>query len=148
MQTIPTLLKHIYHTPACIAIIPSLAVIIDYSLTFFLAGSTRMILQWEASPLVRFAVEHNILGIYLAGIVLFYYGASYTVLHILRSTRYYPFGVGLVCMVSIVHVLGGLSWQLRAAWYSNSIIALSFSAVVVALCVFGYSILHQARSVS
>jgi hypothetical protein len=141
-------LKRIYNTPACIALIPSLAVIIDYSLTFFLAGSTSMILQWEASPFVRFAVAYNILGIYLAGIVLFYYGASYAVLHILQPTRYYAFGVALIGMVSVVHVLGGLSWQMKTAWYSNCIVALSFSSVIIALCVFGYSVLHQARSVS
>ncbi|HVP97022.1 hypothetical protein [Methanoregula sp.] len=147
MQTIPTLLKRIYHTPACIALIPPLAVIIDYSLTFFLAGSNQMILQWEASLLVRYAVAHNILDIYLIGIILFYYGASYAVLHILKQTRYYAFGVGLIGMVSIIHVLGGLSWQMKTAWYSNCIMSLSFLSVIIALCLFGYSVVRQARSV-
>ena len=74
---------------AYVALIPSLAVILDYSLTFFLAENTGMILQWEASPLVRFAVAHNIIAVYLVAIVLFYYGAAYAVLRILRPTRYY-----------------------------------------------------------
>ena len=93
MQIIPDLFRRIYNTPGCVAIIPSIAVIIDYTLTFFLAGNTGMILQWEASPLVRFAVAHNILAIYLIAIVVFYYAAAYAVLRILQSTQYYRFGV-------------------------------------------------------
>ena len=90
MQIIPALFRRIYDTPACVALIPSLAVIIDYTLTFFLAADTGMILQWEASPLVRFAVAHNIMAVYLLAIVLFYYGAAYAVLRILRPTRLLP----------------------------------------------------------
>ena len=91
MQIIPVLFRRIYDTPAYVALIPSLAVILDYSLTFFLAENTGMILQWEASPLVRFAVAHNIIAVYLVAIVLFYYGAAYAVLRILRPTRYYQY---------------------------------------------------------
>ena len=117
MQIIPVLFRRIYDTPAYVALIPSLAVILDYSLTFFLAENTGMILQWEASPLVRFAVAHNIIAVYLVAIVLFYYGAAYAVLRILRPTRYYQYGVVLVLLVSVTHVLGGMSWQFRNAWY-------------------------------
>jgi hypothetical protein len=145
MQTIPDLFRRIYNTPACVAIIPSIAVIIDYTLTFFLAGNTGMILQWEASPLVRFAVAHNILAIYLTSIVVFYYVAAYAVLLILRSTQYYRFGVALVLLVSLTHVLGGLSWQFKTAWYSNSIVVLSFSSVIIAVCLFGYTFIRQAH---
>jgi len=146
MQTIPSLFRRIYDTPACIAIIPSLAVIIDYTLTFFLAGNTGMILQWEASPLVRFAVAHDSMTIYLLAIVVFYYAAAYAILHILRPTGYYGYGVGLVLLVSLTHVLGGLSWQVKTAWYSNSIAALSIVSVIIAICIFGYALLRQARS--
>jgi len=148
MQTLPTLLKRIYNTPAYIALIPPLAVMIDYSLTFLLAGSDQTILQWESSPLVRFAVADHILGIYLIGIILFYYGASYAVLAILMPTRYYLFGVGIIGMVSIIHVLGGLSWVMKTAWYSNGILVLSFLSVIIALCLFGYSVVRQTRPVS
>ena len=148
MQTLTSLLRRIYDTPACLALVPPLAVIIDYSLTFFLAGSTRMILRWEASPLVRFAVAHDLMALYLAGIVLFYYGASFAVLRILQPSGYYVFGAGLVILVGIIHVLGGLSWLMKTAWYSDSILALSVLAIITALCLFGYSLLHQEYSVS
>src|SRR5208282_6648028 len=102
--------------------------------------------QWEASPLVRFAVAHNILAIYLTSIVVFYYVAAYAVLLILRSTSYYRYGVGLVLLVSLTHVLGGLSWQFKTAWYSNSIVALSFASVIIAICLFGYTFFRQVHS--
>lgn len=145
MQIIPDLFRRIYNTPACVAIIPSLSVIIDYILTFSLAGNTGMILQWEESPLVRFAVAHNIVILYLVAIVVFYYGAAYAVLHILRPTQYYGFGVALVLLVSLTHVLGGLSWLFKTAWYSNSIIVLSFSSVIIAVSLFGYTFLRQVH---
>ena len=130
---------------ACVAIVPSMAVIIDYSLTSFLAANTGMILQWEASPLVRFAVAHNILAIYMLALILFYYGAAYAVLRILRPTRYYPYGVALVLLVSITHVLGGLSWQFRTAWYSDIVLTLSFLAIIIAFCLFGYTLIRKER---
>lgn len=145
-KTIPALFRRIYDTPGCVAIIPSFAVIIDYALTFFLAGNTGMILQWEASPLVRFAVAHNSMAIYLLAIVVFYYVAAYAVLHILRPTAYYRYGVGLVLLVSLTHVLGGLSWQFKTAGYSNSIVALSFLSIIIAICLFGYTIFRQVHS--
>ncbi len=143
MQTFPALFRRIYNTPACIAVIPSVAVIIDYTLTFFLAANTGMILQWEASPLVRFAVAHNIMAIYLLAIVLFYFGAAYAILLILRPTCYYKYSVALVVLLSITHVMGGLSWQLKNTWYSDSVIALSLITVIITICLFGYSFLRK-----
>ncbi|MFZ1128218.1 hypothetical protein [Methanoregula sp.] len=143
MQIIPVLFRRIYDTPAYVALIPSLAVILDYSLTFFLAENTGMILQWEASPLVRFAVAHNIIAVYLVAIVLFYYGAAYAVLRILRPTRYYQYGVVLVLLVSVTHVLGGMSWQFRNAWYSDGIFTLSVLSIIIAVCLFGYAFIRQ-----
>jgi hypothetical protein len=146
MQTIPDLFRRIYTTPAYIALIPSIAVIIDYTLTFFLAENTGMILQWEASPLVRFAVAHNSVAIYIMAIVIFYYSTAYVVLHILQSTQFYRYGVALVLLVSIIHILGGLSWQFKTAWYSNSIFVLSFLSVLIAICLFGYTFFRQIHS--
>jgi hypothetical protein len=146
MQTIPALFRRFYDAPVYVAIVPSLAVIIDYTLTFFLAADTGMILQWEASPLVRIALAHNIMAIYLFAIVLFYYGAAYAVLRILQPTCYYPYGVALVLLVSVIHVLGGLSWQFRNVWYSDSVLILSFSSVIIAFCLFGYSLIRQKHS--
>jgi len=146
MQTIKALARRICDAPAYIAVIPPLAVSFDYALTFFLAGNTGMILQWEASPLVRFAVAHNSMTLYFLGLVVFYYAAAYAVLSILHTSAYYRYGVGLILLVSLIHVLGGLSWLVKSAWYSNGIAALSFLTVAIAICLFGYSFLHQAHS--
>jgi hypothetical protein len=105
-----------------------------------------MILRWEASPFVRFAVANNIMLLYLAAIILFYYLAAYGVLHVLESTPYYRFGFALILLVSITHVLGGLSWQFRTVWYSNAIVALSFASIIIAILLFGYALITHHKS--
>jgi hypothetical protein len=128
-----------------IALIPALCVIADYLLTFYLAGTTQAILQWEASPLVRFAVENNILVLYVLAIVIFYYGASYLVLRILHGTEYYLLGASLVILVSFIHLLGGLSWYIKNPWYSNGVLALSVVSILVACLIFFYSVVHRSE---
>ena len=83
--------------------------------------------------------------IYLLAIVVFYYVAAYAVLRILHPTGYYRFGVGLVLLVSLTHVLGGLSWQVKTGWYSTSVVALSFVSVIIAICLFTYTFLRQVH---
>ena len=133
----------LYHNCGLIAFLPALAVIIDYALTFYLAGDTSMIISWEASPFVRFAVAHNLMAAYLIGIVLFYYGASYAVLRILSGTEYYRFGFLLIIILSITHVIGGMSWYFRNAMYSNGVFVMSILSIVIAFIVFGFSLLNE-----
>ncbi len=121
------LAKKFYHDYRLIAALPAICVIIDYALTFFLAGDTSMITSWEASPFVRFAVINNLMIPYLIAIVLFYYGASYAVLRILSGTEFYKFGV--------IHF--------RNAMYSNSVMILSMLSIVVAFIVFGFSLVRE-----
>ena len=137
----------LYHEYRLVALIPALAVIIDYSLTFYLADDTSMIISWEASPLVRFAVTHNLMAAYLVAIVLFYYGASYAVLRILNGTEYYRFGFLLIIILSITHVIGGMSWYFRNAMYSNGVFIMSLLSIVVAFIVFGFSLMHERTPV-
>ena len=139
-------MRHIYETPAYVAVLPSLAVMIDYAFTFFLAGNTAMILQWEASPFVRFAVKNNIMVLYLIAIIVFYYVAAFAVLRILHPTCYYPYGLGLILLVSVTHILGGLSWQFKNAWYSNGIVILSLVSIFISLCLFGYTYIRHCNS--
>ena len=94
--------------PKILALIPACAVIFDYVLTFLLAGSKGMVLQWEASPLVRYALSNDLMVIYMAAIVLFYYAAAFLVLTSLKDTPVYRFGIILVFLVSITHILGGM----------------------------------------
>jgi hypothetical protein len=136
-------LRRLYGDYRLIALLPVLAVIIDYSLTFYLAGDTSMITSWEASPLVRFAVINNVMAAYLIAIVLFYYGASYAVLRILSGTEYYKFGFFLIVTISITHVIGGMSWYFRNAMYSNGVFIMSLVSVVIAFVVFGFSLIHE-----
>jgi hypothetical protein len=85
------------------------------------------------------------MAIYLLAIVVFYYAAAYAVLRILQPTGYYRYGVGLVVLVSLTHVLGGLSWQVKTGWYSTSIVALSFASVIISICLFGYTFFRQVH---
>jgi len=135
--------KKLYHDYRLIAALPAICVIIDYALTFFLAGDTTMITSWEASPFVRFAIVNNLMIPYLIAIVLFYYAASYGVLRILSGTEFYKFGFILIVMLSITHLLGGLSWYFRNAMYSNSVMIISMISIVVAFIVFGFSLIRE-----
>ena len=136
-------IRKLYDDYRLIALLPAIAVIIDYALTFYLAGDTSMITSWEASPLVRFAVINNVMAAYLMAIVLFYYGASYAVLRILSGTYYYTFGTLLIFTISITHVIGGMSWYFRNAMYSNGVFIMSLLSVVIAFVAFGFSLIHE-----
>jgi hypothetical protein len=137
------LVRKLYGNYRLIALIPAIAVIIDYTLTFYLAGDTSMITSWEASPFVRFAVINNVMAAYLVAIVLFYYGASFAVLKVLYGTDYYTFGFLLIITMSITHVVGGMSWYFRNALYSNGVFIMSLFSIVIAFVAFGFSLLHE-----
>jgi hypothetical protein len=137
------LLGRLYRDYRIIAAFPAVCVIIDYALTFYLAGDTSMITSWEASPFVRYAVIHDLMVPYLTGIVLFYYVASYAVLRILDHTDYYKFGVFLVLTMSATHVIGGMSWYFRNAFYSNGVLLMSLLSICIAFVVFGFSLLRE-----
>jgi hypothetical protein len=136
-------IKKLYGDYRLIALLPAIAVIIDYTLTFYLAGDTSMITSWEASPFVRFAVINNVMIPYLIAIVLFYYGASYIVLKVLSGSDYYTFGFVLIITMSITHVVGGMSWYFRNALYSNGVFIMSLLSIVIAFVAFGFSLMHE-----
>jgi hypothetical protein len=137
----------LFHDYRLIAFLPAIGVILDYSLTFFLAGDTSNIIIGEASPFVRFAVINNIFIPYIVAIVLFYYMASYAILRVLDGTDYYKFGVLVIIAMSITHLVGGMSWYFRNAMYSNSVMIISFISIVIALAVFGFSLVRERNPV-
>jgi len=141
------LLKKFYRDYRLVAVLPAVCVIIDYALTFAFADDSSMILSWEASPLVRFALINDILIPYLASIVLFYFVASYAVLRIIAGTEYYRFGVLLIVTMSITHLVGGMSWHFRNTMYSNGVFMMSALSVVIAFVIFGFSLLHEHEKV-
>jgi len=136
-------LQSIYRNYKAVPLILSAAVVIDYALTFYLAGSIERILKYEYSPTLVYAVEHDIVIPYLMFTVFFYYAAGYTVLKYLRDSGIYYIGVAIVLLMSVTHVLGGLSWYVLSASYSNAVLALSLTSVVITITVFGYEILRQ-----
>ena len=140
-------LGSLFHDYRLIALLPAIGVILDYALTFFLAGDTSNIIIGEASPFVRFAVINNIFIPYIVAIVLFYYGASYAILRILDGTDYYKFGVLVIIAMSITHLVGGMSWYFRNAMYSNSVMIISFISIVIALAVFGFSLVRERHPI-
>ena len=121
-----------------IPLIPAFAVLIDYILTFLLADNKAMILQYESSPLLKFATANDLLFLYLTGIMLFYYFTAFFVLRLLHYSPVYPIGVALIGIVSLTHIFGGLSWYFRNSLYSNLIFSISIGLILVAIILFGY----------
>ena len=130
-----------------IALIPACSVIFDYSMTLLFSHGSQEIMELEYSPLVRFAVSHNALFIYLAGIALFYYSCSYLALRILSPTEFYGAGVALILLVSLTHIAGGLSWFIRDGLYSQIVIGLAFAGVLIAVIEFGRAVHSHLVSV-
>jgi len=91
-----------------IACIPALAVLFDYSMTLIFSGGREVLLRFEFSPFVRYAVGHDIMAVYLLAMMLFYCGMSFAALRLLRPTGLYRFGVAFVLLISAAHLLGGL----------------------------------------
>ncbi len=143
MPQISQNLQSIYRSYRAIPLVLSAAVTIDYALTFYLAGGTERILKYEYSPTLVYAVEHNLVIPYLMFTVFFYYAAGYIVLKYLRNSGIYHIGVYIILLMSITHVLGGLSWYVLSTWYSNTVLALSLTSVMITITVFGYEIIRQ-----
>jgi hypothetical protein len=122
----------------------SISVAIDYTLTLYLAGSVEAIQSYEFSPLLRYAVGNDIVAIYLMFTIFFYYVSAYIVLKLLKDEPIYSAGVAIILLLSLTHLLGGLSWVVKIAWYSNMIMALSLASIALAIASFGYVILRRA----
>lgn len=143
MHQILRSLLSIYHNYKVMPLFLCIAVIIDYSLTFYFAGSVENILAYEFSPTLLFAVRNNIVVPYLMATVMFYYFMSYTILKFLENDRIYPVGVFIILLMSLTHVLGGLSWFVLSEAYSNMIFMLSITSIIIAISVFGYEVLDR-----
>lgn len=132
--------RGLFFSPGIIALLPVFAVFADYSLTFLLSGGKDVILAYEASPLLRFAVAQDLVLPYSIALMGFYYIAATLVLTLLRGSGLYPIGVALVALISLTHFLGGLSWYVRDPLYSDTVIGLSLMCVLIALFLFAYSL--------
>ena len=137
-------LQLIYANYRVIPLFLCISIAIDYTLTLYLAGSREAIQRYEFSPLLRYAMEHNLVIIYLVFTIFFYYISAYIVLKLIKDEPVYSAGVALILLLSITHLLGGLSWVFRNAWYSNMVMALSLASIALAIASFGYVILRRA----
>jgi len=137
-------LQLIYANYRVIPLFLCISIAIDYTLTLYLAGSREAIQRYEFSPLLRYAMEHNLVIIYLVFTIFFYYISAYIVLKLIKDEPVYSAGVALILLLSITHLLGGLSWVFRNAWYSNMVMAPSLASIALAIASFGYVILQRA----
>jgi len=125
--------KCIYRNIHVLAMFPALSVIADYTLTFVFAHGLDEILTHEFSPIARAAAVYDLVPLVVVGIALSYYLLSYLTLRALWDTCIYPVAFSVLAVVSITHVMGGLSWLVRAPFYSNMVQGLSIIAFVLAV---------------
>jgi hypothetical protein len=126
-----------------LALIPALGIAADYLITFSVAGSSAAILQYEFSPLVRIATAYGLMVPYLVFMMLLYYALAYAVLRILAGSDLYPIGVAMILLMSLTHVMGGLSWIVRNDFYTGTVHGLSLMTIVLGIAAFGFAVLQR-----
>ena len=122
--------------PSLIALMPALAVFFDYTMTLTISGGRAAIMAFEYSPILRTAVASNLLLPCLTALAIGYYFLSYLALRALHGSRYYPFGVLVIILISLTHVSGGFSWIIRNSAYSHGVLLIAAAGIVVALLAF------------
>jgi hypothetical protein len=126
----------------------AISAIIDYSTTIWFSRTTENLIQNEFSPLLVYAVRNDLLIPYFLFTVIFYFSGSYLALKLLSQDEklFYP-ASAIIILISLAHTFGGLSWYFKSEAYSNTILAISVIAIMMAIFLSGWSIL-QKRNVS
>ncbi len=138
-------INYIYNNVWVLAICPALSVIADYTLTFVFSDGLNEILRYEFSPIVRTAAVYGLVPLVVVVITVSYYLLSYLALRTLCGTCVYPFIVSVLAVVSITHVMGGLSWVVRAPFCSNMVHGLSIMAIVLAMAGVAWGVCRCPR---
>jgi drug/metabolite transporter (DMT)-like permease len=122
----------------------AMSAIIDYSFTIWLSGTKENLVQNEFSPLLVYAVRHDLLIPYFVFTVIFSFAASYFVLKMLSRDEklFYPASAILI-LLSLAHTFGGFSWYFKNAAYSNAILAISAITIMMAIFLSGWAILQK-----
>ncbi len=124
----------------------AVSAIIDYSFTIWLSGSKNNLIQNEFSPLLVYAVSHDLLAPYFVFTVLFYFGGSYLVLKLLSSDeKLFYSASAILVLISLSHALGGLSWYFQSEAYTNALLAITAMTIMMAIFLSGWSILQKRR---
>ena len=126
----------LYLDPVFLALLPPVALTFDYSMTFVLAKGHEYVIASEASPVIRFALENNLMVAYYLALLVLYFLVTLGILRFLRKTPYYQFGVLFVFLISLAHVCGGMTWVLRSEVFSLAVtllfmVCFMFSMAVV-----------------
>lgn len=145
MQKMLLNIQSIYHNYKVVPLFLCISLLIDYSLTFHFAGGKQNILAYEFSPLLVYAVEHDIVIPYMLLTASFYYFAAYAVLSLLHDTDIYPIGVAVILLMSITHVMGGLSWYVLKEAYSNTVLTLSLISLIMTITLFAYEVIRKGH---
>lgn len=122
----------------------AMSAIIDYSFTIWLSGTKENLVQNEFSPLLVYAVRHDLLIPYFVFTVIFSFAASYFVLKMLTRDEklFYPASAILI-LISLAHTFGGFSWYFKNAAYSNAILVISAITIMMAIFLSGWAILQK-----
>ena len=86
------LVRFLHLDPVFLAILPPTALTFDYSMTFFLARGHEYVLASEASPVIRFALENNLMVAYFLALLVSYFLITQGILRFPRGTP--PTGSG------------------------------------------------------
>ena len=97
------------------------------------------------SPVIRAALAVNMVRVYYLALFGTYYLTTFLVLRFLHRTDIYPFGVAVVLIVSLCHVLGGLSWVIRNEIYSQAIALAALLAIAATCAWFALTIYRSHR---
>ncbi len=118
--------------------------IIDYSFTIWLAGTKEYLIQNEFSPLLVYAIKHDLLIPYVLLTIIFYVSSSYVVLKTLSSDeKLFYSASAILILIALAHIFGGLSWYFKSEAYSNTILAISAITIMMAIFLSGWSILQK-----
>lgn len=122
----------------------AISAIIDYSFTVWLSGTKENLVQNEFSPLLVYAVRHDLLIPYFVFTVIFSFAASYFVLKMLSrdETLFYPASAILI-LISLAHTFGGFSWYFKNVAYSNALLAILAITIMMAIFLSGWSFLQK-----
>ena len=116
--------------------------VIDYMTTVWFAGTKENLIRNEFSPLIVYAVEHDLLRVYVFVSVMFHYFGSFLVLMSLSEDEklLYPART-IIIMISMVHILGGFSWYVNNYVYSSTIVYMSLIAILMTILLSGWLII-------
>jgi len=135
-----------YSDTLFLALVPPVCLTFDYSMTFRLAGNHDTVLSFEASPVVRVVLENNLMVAYFLSLLALYFLFSLTMLHWLRGTRFYPFGVASLLIIGTAHFLGGLTWIARSHLFSVAVGTLVTTLFLVTALWMGRNLLADGSA--